>query len=136
MIAQLSQGTVAAPTILIVDDSPTIRRLARAFLADLGFTFIEAADGLLALAVVRVQPVDLVVADLRMPNLDGMGLLKAIRADLDEKLKHVPVVLLTMESDQAVAHAALDAGASAFLTKPVTPEALREVVQRLLSSAK
>ena len=120
------------PTILVVDDSPTFRRLVRFFLSGLPLEVVEAEDGLRALGYARVGNVALVVADLEMPNLDGMGLLRALRASDNEALRRVPLVLLTMQTDPEVARQALAAGANKFLSKPVKPDALQQVVRELL----
>ena len=120
------------PTILVVDDSPTFRRLVRFFLSGLPLEVVEAEDGLRALGYARVGNVALVVADLEMPNLDGMGLLRALRASENEALRRVPLVLLTMQTDPEVARQALAAGANKFLSKPVKPDALQQVVRELL----
>lgn len=120
------------PTILVVDDSPTFRRLVRFFLSGLPVDVMEAEDGLRALGYARVGNVALVVADLEMPNLDGMGLLRALRASENEALRRVPLVLLTMQTDPEVARQALAAGANRFLSKPVKPDALQQVVRELL----
>lgn len=120
------------PTILVVDDSPTFRRLIRFFLSGLPLEVVEAEDGLRALGYARVGNVALVIADLEMPNLDGMGLLRALRASENEALRRVPLVLLTMQTDPEVARQALAAGANKFLSKPVKPDALQQVVRELL----
>lgn len=117
-----------ARTVLIVDDSPTIRRITRFFLKDEGFELVEAEDGLGALGLVRSRPVDLIIADLQMPNLSGMDLLRELRSGTEARLRDLPVVLLTMQSDPGVRASALAAGASAFLSKPVEPKTLVETV--------
>ena len=107
----------ARDTIVVVDDNPGMRqRLTRA-LADLG-PVVACADGVEALEVLRRQPVDLVVTDVMMPRLDGIGLLREIRAD--DVLAHTPVVLLSARAGADAATEAMESGADDYVVKPFT----------------
>lgn len=118
-------------TILLVDDSRVTRELMKVYLIAKGVELVEAADGAEALDKARVAPPDLVLADLRMPKLDGFGLCEAMRADV--RTRHVPVVILTSDRDAATAQRCHAAGAREVLQKPIQPKPLLEAVNRHLS---
>ncbi len=115
--------------ILIVDDEPNVRLMFRTTLASTGHMLADAADGAAALAALKESPTDLVLLDLHMPNLDGMATLRSIR---DQGL-NVPVIIVTAHGSVPDAVEAMKLGAIDFLSKPVTPEALRTVVTDVLS---
>ena len=118
-------------TILIVDDSPTIRRMVRASLDVVPrASFHEASTGLQAIESLVVTPADLMVLDLNMPDMHGLDVLKFVRAQ--DSLKTLPVVVLTTRGDEASRQAALAAGATVFLTKPFSPAGLARDVCALL----
>lgn len=116
--------------ILIVDDSPTIRRMVRASLTPLGLEFIEAGSGLDAIEQLAVGSIQLMVLDLNMPDMHGLEVLGFVRAT--QNFQQLPVIVLTTRSDEQSRLAALQAGATRYLTKPFTPQALlseaREVI--------
>jgi two-component system chemotaxis response regulator CheY len=119
-------------TILIVDDSPTIRRMVKASLGAMtGTTFVEAASGLEAIETLAVSRVQLVILDLNMPDMHGLDVLRFVRSH--DNYNHVPVLILTTRGDQVSRDASLQAGASAYMTKPFTPAALAASVADLLS---
>jgi two-component system, chemotaxis family, chemotaxis protein CheY len=121
-------------TILIVDDSPTIRRMVRASLDNqIATAFTEAASGLQAIETLAVTPVDLVILDLNMPDMHGLDVLRFVRSH--EHYRDVPVMILTTRGDEASRDAALRAGASAYMTKPFAPATLVSSVRDLLSRA-
>jgi two-component system chemotaxis response regulator CheY len=121
-------------TILVVDDSPTIRRMVRAALASLtDVTFVEAGSGLQAIETLAVQPVHAVVLDLNMPDMHGLDVLRFLRSH--QQYRDLPVVILTTRGDDASRDAALKAGASAYLTKPFTPTAFASAVKELLGAS-
>ena len=121
--------------ILIVDDSPTIRRMVKASLASLPASaeFVEAASGLEAIERLALGVVDLIVLDLNMPDMHGLEVLGFVRSHL--KYRNVPVIVLTTRGDAASRQAALQGGASAYLTKPFVPGALAAEAAQLLSAA-
>ncbi|NLJ93105.1 MAG: response regulator, partial [Aeromonadales bacterium] len=105
--------------ILIVDDFSTMRRIIKNLLRDLGFnnTF-EADDGSTALPMLKGGDFDFVVTDWNMPQMQGIDLLKAIRAD--ESLKHLPVLMVTAEAKREQIIAAAQAGVNGYVVKPFT----------------
>lgn len=119
---------------LVVDDSPTIRRMVIASLRDTcvgGFS--EAGSGLEAIEQLAVGPVSLVVLDLNIPDMHGLEVLRFVRKH--QAFRRLPVVVLTTRGDEESRAAALAAGASLYLTKPFTPQALAGHVRSLLESA-
>ncbi len=110
------------PHILIVDDSPTIRRMVRASLTPLGAEFIEAASGLEAIERLAVGSIQLMVLDLNMPDMHGLEVLGFVRAN--QKFRQLPILVLTTRDDAASRTAAMQAGATNYVTKPFAPPAL------------
>jgi two-component system KDP operon response regulator KdpE len=104
---------VTAPSVLVVDDEPAIRRLLRTSLATQGWRVVEAANGAAALAAVAAAAPDVVLLDLGLPDIDGMEVLRRLRA-----ASAVPVVVLTAREDERAKVAALDGGADDYVTKP------------------
>jgi two-component system, chemotaxis family, chemotaxis protein CheY len=108
---------------LVVDDSPTMRRMVMVSLRDMcPGGFAEAGSGLEAIEQLALGPVALVVLDLNMPDMHGLEVLKFLRAH--QAFRDVPVIVLTTRGDEASRAAALAAGASLYLTKPFSPQAL------------
>jgi two-component system, chemotaxis family, chemotaxis protein CheY len=122
-------------SVLIVDDSPTIRRMVQVSLTSVpGLSFREAANGLNAIESLVVSPADLMILDLNMPDMHGLDVLRFVRAQ--ETLKPMPVVVLTTRGDEASREAALGAGATRFLSKPFSPQVLAAEVTALLHDAR
>ena len=119
--------------ILIVDDSPTIRRMVRASLAPLGNNVIEAASGLEAIEQLALGPIQFMVLDLNMPDMHGLEVLGFIRAN--HKFRQLPVIILTTRDDEESRSAAMHAGATAYLTKPFTPQGLLTAARGVLDRA-
>ena len=120
-------------TILVVDDSPTIRRMVRAALGSMtGVTFAEAGSGLRAIEVLGMEPVQMVVLDLNMPDMHGLDVIRFLRSH--DRYRDLPVIVLTTRGDESARQSALDAGASAYLTKPFVPTALLSSVRDLLDA--
>jgi two-component system chemotaxis response regulator CheY len=119
--------------ILIVDDSSTIRRMVRTSLAVTpGGQFAEASTGFEAIEQLAVGSISLMVLDLNMPDMHGFEVLKFIREH--RKYCNLPVIVLTTRGDEANRVAALEAGASDFMTKPFVPAELARRVTTLLES--
>jgi twitching motility two-component system response regulator PilG len=116
--------------VLLVDDTRTLLSLIQVYLMGWRLEFHEAKDGLEGLAKARELKPALVVTDVRMPGMDGFELCAAIRAD--EELHQLPVVLLTSLNDEASRKKGRLVGASAFLSKPVSVDELRQIVGTLL----
>ena len=125
---------MSSPTtlkFLIVDDFSTMRRIIRGLLKDMGCTNVEEAeDGVDALAKLRAQPVDFVISDINMPNMNGFDLLKQIKADAE--LKHLPVLMVTAEARKEDIVQAAQSGASGYIVKPFTKATLEEKVQKIM----
>jgi two-component system chemotaxis response regulator CheY len=119
--------------VLLVDDSATVRRMMEWALKSLGLRTLQAVDGLSALEVLKSRTVDLAIVDLNMPRMDGIELVRALRAD--ERWKKLPVLLLTTEQRAEDRELARAAGVNAYLTKPADPEQLRRQVEALVGSA-
>ena len=118
--------------ILVVDDFSTMRRIVRNLLVELGFSnplIQEADDGENAIAMLRSQPFDLVVTDWNMPNMTGIDLLKAIRADAS--LKGLPVLMVTAENNRDQIIAAAQAGVNGYIVKPFTAVTLKEKLTKI-----
>jgi two-component system, chemotaxis family, chemotaxis protein CheY len=118
-----------AKTILTVDDSASVRQMVRFTLSEAGYAVIEARDGQDALAKLA-SPVNLVITDLNMPRLDGLGLIRSIRAN--PALKALPVVMLTTESHEERKRAGREAGATGWIVKPFTAQQIVAVVKKVL----
>jgi CheY-like chemotaxis protein len=113
--------------VLIVDDTNTLRSLVQIYLLAHGWEFVEAQDGAEGLEKTRAARPDVVISDVRMPVMDGFELCAAIRSD--PALRDIPVVLLTMLGDEESRARGQLVGASAFLTKPISPDTLRDAVR-------
>jgi two-component system chemotaxis response regulator CheY len=118
-----------AKVILTVDDSSSVRQLVRFTLSGAGYQVIEAVDGRDALAKLTV-PIHLIVTDLNMPNLDGLGLIRGVRAN--PAYKGVPILMLTTESQAAKKQEGKSAGATGWIVKPFSPEQLLAVIKKVL----
>ena len=117
--------------ILLVDDSTTMRNIQRKVLAGMGHNDIaEAADGLQALAAFNAQRPDLMLVDWNMPNMDGLTLIKSLRAT--PSYKTVPILMLTTESGEAMKAQGKAAGATGWLVKPFDPQKLLDVVKKVI----
>ena len=117
-------------TILVVDDSASIRQVVSMTLKGAGYTTIEACDGRDALAKVSGTRVHLVISDVNMPNMDGITLLKELKARPDTKF--TPVIMLTTESEAAKKEQGRAAGAKAWVVKPFNPQQLMTAVSKLI----
>lgn len=118
--------------ILVVDDFPTMRRIIRNLLKDLGFENVdEAEDGQMGMDKVRNNNFDLVVSDWNMPNMDGLEMLQQIRAD--EILSSLPVLMVTAEAKKENIVAAAKAGASGYVVKPFTAAVLEEKINKIFA---
>src|SRR5690554_3239515 len=116
--------------ILVVDDFPTMRRIIRNLLKDLGFENVdEAEDGVQGLEKLRNTTFDLVVSDWNMPNMDGLEMLKSIRQD--PELGKVPVLMVTAEAKKENIIAAAQAGANGYVVKPFTAATLEEKLNKI-----
>ena len=122
--------------ILIVDDFPTMRRIVRTLMKQNGYTNLtEAEDGEQALRMLNVEmDYEMVVSDWNMPNMTGLELLKAVRADA--KLKHLPFLMVTAEAEKENIIEAVKAGVSNYIVKPFTGQALKDKLDKIEASLK
>lgn len=123
---------------LIVDDFPTMRRIVKNLLGDLGYTnTVEADDGSTALPILKAGGIEFVVTDWNMPDMTGLELLKAIRAE--PSLASLPVLMVTAEANKEQIVEAAQAGVNGYIIKPFTAETLKEkldrIIQRLQAAA-
>jgi two-component system chemotaxis response regulator CheY len=116
--------------ILIVDDFSTMRRIIKNLLTELGFTnTAEADDGNTALPMLQGGGFDFLITDWNMPNMPGIDLLKAVRAD--GKLSGLPVLLVTAEAKREQIVEAAEAGVNGYIVKPFTAETLKEKIEKI-----
>lgn len=115
--------------IMTVDDSASVRQMVAFTLKEEGFEVVEAKDGQDALSKLNI-PVDMIVTDLNMPNMDGIELIKNVRAKPD--MKFIPIVMLTTESQTEKKTEGKKAGATGWIVKPFKPEQLMSVVKKVL----
>jgi two-component system chemotaxis response regulator CheY len=118
--------------ILVVDDFSTMRRIVRNLLVELGFSgnlIQEADDGEAAMTMLKAQPFDMVVTDWNMPNMTGIDLLRAIRAE--PSLKALPVLMVTAENNRDQIIAAAQAGVNGYIVKPFTAVTLKEKLTKI-----
>ena len=118
-----------AKPILTVDDSYSMRLLLRTALTDAGHTVAEAEDGLAALQWLECNEPALVITDITMPRLDGLGLIAELRAQ--DRFRNIPVLVLTTECAQEVKARAREAGATGWIVKPFDPEKLGSALRRM-----
>ncbi len=122
-------GLAMAKRIMTVDDSASVRQMVAFTLKKEGYDVIEASDGKDALSKLA-GAVDMIITDLNMPNLDGIGLIKAVR--VQAAYKFIPIVMLTTESQAGKKADGKAAGATGWIVKPFTPDQLVAVVKKVL----
>ncbi|MCB1787797.1 MAG: response regulator [Chromatiaceae bacterium] len=120
-----------AASILAVDDSASMRQMVSFTLKGAGFDVVEAADGVQALNIARTRPVNLVITDVNMPNMDGISLIRELRAL--PSYKFTPLLMLTTESSPEKKQEGKAAGATGWIVKPFNPEQLLSTVKKVLS---
>ncbi len=119
--------------ILIVDDMSTMRRIVKNLLKQLGYSnFTEADDGATALPILQGETFDFVVSDWNMPQMTGLELLKSIRAD--DKLKNIPVLMVTAEAEKEKIVDAVKAGVNNYIVKPFTADTLKEKLDKIFKN--
>lgn len=117
-------------TIMIVDDSPSIRQVVSMSLTKAGYEVLEAEDGQDALNKLENQKVNLIICDVNMPNMDGLTFLKTLKNLPNHKF--TPVIMLTTESQQSLKMEGKMAGAKAWMVKPFKPEQMLEAISKLI----
>lgn len=119
-----------AKTILVVDDSWSIRQLISLTLQSAGYDVIEGIDGVDALTKLAGQKVHLIICDVNMPNMDGISFVKEIKKSVDYKF--IPIIMLTTESQEGKKQEGQAAGAKAWVVKPFKPEQMLSAVSKLI----
>lgn len=117
-------------TVLTVDDASTMRKMVSFTLRGVGHEVLEATDGAAALALLRTRPVDLIITDIHMPNMDGIELTRRLRAL--PVFSRTPILLLTTESDPAKKAEGRAAGATGWIVKPFNQDQLLAIVAKVL----
>jgi two-component system chemotaxis response regulator CheY len=117
-------------TILIVDDSESIREVVIFTLENAGYKVLSAVDGKDALRFLDGSHLDMILTDLHMPNMDGIGLIKEVRKI--EAYKFVPILYLTTESQQSIKNEARQAGATGWIVKPFMPDKLIAAIGKII----
>jgi two-component system, chemotaxis family, chemotaxis protein CheY len=119
-----------AKTIMIIDDSTSLRLVVSIALTEAGYDVLEAVDGKDALAKLKGQKIHLMISDVNMPNMDGISYLKAVRQLPDYKF--TPIIMLTTEAGEDKKREGQAAGARAWVVKPFKPEILLNAVAKLI----
>lgn len=122
-----------AKTVMIVDDSRTLRHMVNIILKDAGYETVDAVDGLDALEKLSEHKVNLLICDINMPNMDGLTLLRELKKR--EEYSYIPVLMLTTESQAGKRDEAREAGATAWVIKPFTAEQMIKAVEKLAAKA-
>jgi two-component system chemotaxis response regulator CheY len=122
-----------AKTILVVDDSGTVRQQVSMALKQAGFTIVEAADGLEALAAIESnRAIDMVVCDVNMPNLNGLEMVEKVKSNPEHKA--LPILMLTTEGQPSMIRRAKEAGAVGWIVKPFDANQLVQTAKHLTKS--
>ncbi len=119
-----------AKTVLAVDDSASIRQMVSFTLKSAGYEVVEAVDGMDGLEKAKVKGVNLILTDQNMPRMDGLTLIKSLRAM--PQYAATPILMLTTESSDAMKSQGRAAGATGWLVKPFDPQKLIEVVRKVI----
>lgn len=117
---------------LVVDDSQTMRTMIKSVLQAENFDCITAEDGVAAIEILGSQTVDVVVTDINMPNMDGIELVKNLRAA--KNAMYTPILVISTESGDTIKQQGKQAGASGWIVKPFQPEVLIKAVKKLTLS--
>ncbi|OPX94170.1 MAG: hypothetical protein A4E62_01480 [Syntrophorhabdus sp. PtaU1.Bin002] len=116
--------------IMTVDDSASVRQMVSFTLKGAGYEVVEACDGSDALTKLSGKPINMIITDLNMPNLDGIGLIRGVRGNASYKF--IPIIMLTTESQDSKKQEGKSAGATGWIVKPFKPEQLLAVIKRVL----
>jgi len=119
-------------TILVIDDSPSMREMIAFTLKRVGYSIIQSGDGQEALARLNGERVALIITDLNMPVMDGMTFIKAAR--VNPQLKFTPILMLTTESQEEKKQEGKAAGATGWIVKPFDPQQLLSTIAKVLPS--
>ena len=118
---------------LVVDDSPTMRRIVIYALKNIGYTdIVEAEDGKDALAKLYAERIDFIITDWNMPNMGGLELTKAVRSD--PNFANIPILMVTTRAMKEDVLEALQARVNNYIVKPFTPQILKEKIEQILKT--
>lgn len=121
----------SAMKVLIVDDQNSVRQMTRITLGELGISLVhEAENGVGAIQTATLQPIDLIISDYNMPEMDGLALLRAVRGHA--AIRKLPFILLTGRGDRELVVKAAQAGVNNYLVKPFTRETLRGKIEQVV----
>lgn len=118
--------------IMIVDDCPTTRKILGHYVKSRGYSVVFAENGLDAIEKLGTDTVNLIMTDLNMPYMDGIELIKTLRAD--PGLSNIPILMVTTENDEAEKEKALSSGADGYLVKPVSGDKLSQNIKDLIKN--
>jgi two-component system, chemotaxis family, chemotaxis protein CheY len=116
-------------TVLTVDDSRTMRDMLKLALVEAGYRVVQASDGVEGLEWLAAQRADVIITDINMPNLDGLGFIEQVRRD--DRHRATPILVLTTESEPAMKDRARQAGATGWIVKPFNPTKLVDAIRRV-----
>jgi two-component system, chemotaxis family, chemotaxis protein CheY len=120
-------------TIMIIDDATAIRQVVELTLKESGYDTVQASDGNDALSKINGARIDLIICDVNMPNLNGIGFLEALKNDDKySSYKFTPIIMLTTEAGEDMKNRGKELGAKAWLVKPFKPDQLLSSVEKLL----
>jgi two-component system, chemotaxis family, chemotaxis protein CheY len=123
--------SAVAIKVLIVDDQNSVRQMTRMTLESIGFRHIhEAENGVKAMETASLQPLDLIISDYNMPEMDGLSLLRAVRGS--PSVRKLPFILLTGRGDRELVVKAAQAGVNNYLIKPFTAAILRQKIEQVM----
>ena len=117
-------------TIMVVDDSRTVRESLKFFLKEGGYSVLEGADGQEALNILKDTAADLVITDVNMPNMDGLTLIGELRKSTNHKF--TPILVLTTESQQSIMEKGKELGATGWIVKPFDSEKVLAVIKKVI----
>jgi two-component system chemotaxis response regulator CheY len=121
----------AALKVLVVDDQTSVRQMTKLALEQVGVRHVhQAENGVVAFKQATIQPLDLIISDYNMPEMDGLGLLRAVRGH--QAIRKLPFILLTGRGDKELVVKAAQAGVNNYLVKPFTPASLKEKIEQVL----
>lgn len=120
-----------AKTVLTVDDSATMRDMLSATLSALGYRVVQAADGLLGLETLEREQPDVIITDINMPRLDGIGFIQKVRDNARHRA--TPILVLTTNTDPDLKNTARRAGATGWIVKPFDPQKLADAIRRVMA---
>ena len=119
-------------TILLIDDSSTIREIVKIYLMGRSLEFVDAENAERGLTLLGLMPIKLIIADIKLPGMSGVEFVRRLRKDPRAHIRALPVILLTGQKAADLKTEGLQAGANAFLEKPITSGALIELIDKFL----